>query len=258
MRSYYLVRLGRGGAYADECFDEGFIGVDYDVRIDLTEQLSDDLREFNSRLIPIVMAANADKTKIGAGLAGGALWMVGKGIASGDLVVSPGTSGRYIVGEVSGDYFYKEGSVLPHRRPVSWLDTSIERNDMSDALKQSTTAWGTVSNLNRYAEEIEALITGTRPASDSAASDESIEERVAFVMEKHLEDFLVQNWGQTEFGARWDVVHSQSGAGETTGRRESARAKSAGTSRRAHRHRASGKCLADRVSPLFRLRFDLV
>ena len=49
---------------------------------------------------------------------------------------------------------------------------------------------------------------------------------------------------------RWDVVHSRSGAGETTGRRGSSRAKSAGMSSRAHRHRASGNCLAGRLSPL--------
>jgi hypothetical protein len=49
------------------------------------------------------------------------------------------------------------------------------------------------------------LVAGTRPLLPNPSSDESIEERVAFVMEKHLEDFLVQNWDQTGFGAQFDI-----------------------------------------------------
>ena len=49
---------------------------------------------------------------------------------------------------------------------------------------------------------------------------------------------------------RWEVVHSQSGAGETTGRRESSHAKSAGMSSRAHQHRASGERVADRAKTM--------
>ena len=35
--------------------------------------------------------------------------------------------------------------------------------------------------------------------------DPDIENPVAFVLEKHLEDFLVANWVQTELGRRYDI-----------------------------------------------------
>jgi restriction system protein len=120
------------------------------------------------------------------------------------LVLSPSASGRYRIGEVSSDYFYESEGVLPHRRAVSWFNATIDRSDMSEALKRSTSTWGTVSNLSGYAEEIDALVAGTpRPAIVS--TDDSIEDPVAFAMEKHLEDFLVQNWGQTALSATYEI-----------------------------------------------------
>ena len=48
----------------------------------------------------------------------GFLWTVSKGILVGDVVLSPDGSGRYRVGEVTGEYYYAPGQVLFHRRPV--------------------------------------------------------------------------------------------------------------------------------------------
>ena len=38
------------------------------------------------------------------------------------------------------------------------------------------------------------------------STDESVEDPASFAMEKHLEDFLVENWGQTELGAHFDIL----------------------------------------------------
>ena len=35
--------------------------------------------------------------------------------------------------------------------------------------------------------------------------DETVEDPAAFAMEKHLEDFLVQNWAQTDLGKEYDI-----------------------------------------------------
>jgi restriction system protein len=35
--------------------------------------------------------------------------------------------------------------------------------------------------------------------------DREIEDATNFVMERHLEDFLVENWEQTELGAKYDI-----------------------------------------------------
>src|SRR5437016_3465935 len=127
MKNYYRIMLGRKSAFAEQCFAGNFIGADFGIAEDLTQKLSDEWRAFNKHFIPVLLAGHPDKTKIGAGLACGALWTVAKGIRKGDLVLCPDGAGAYRVGEVIGDYHYAPGQVLPHRRPVQWLSQSIDR-----------------------------------------------------------------------------------------------------------------------------------
>jgi len=119
MKNYYRVMLGRKSAFAEEGFAQGFVGADFEIPEDLTGKLPDEWRAFNKRFIPICLAGHPEKTKIGAGLACGALWTIGKGIRNGDMILSPDGTGSYRVGEVVGDYQYAPGLPLPHRRPVS-------------------------------------------------------------------------------------------------------------------------------------------
>jgi restriction system protein len=206
MKNYYRVMLGRKSFHAKECFDGNFIGADYGITEDLTHKLPDAWREFNATFIPVYLANRPTKTKIAAGLACGMLWTIAKGLHKGDIVLCPDGSGRYRVGEITGDYLYVPGENLPHRRPVTWLPTVIDRADLSEGLRGSTGAIGTVCNIGRagYADEIEKLITGGGPQGLLSA-DPTVEDASAFAMEKHLEDFLVQNWPQTELGKKFDI-----------------------------------------------------
>jgi restriction system protein len=196
--------LGQKSVYAAECFAGSFIGTDFGIDQDLTRKLPEEWRAFNQEFIPIYLAKHPDKTKIGAGLACGALWTVSKGITRGDLVLCPDGSGHYRVGEVNGDYTYEPGKILFHRRPVQWLNVSIDRAAMSEALRNSTGSIGTVSNISRYSEEIEGLIGGVS-APKLISTDETVEDPTAFALEEHLEDFLVENWAQTELGKEYDI-----------------------------------------------------
>ena len=130
----------------------------------------------------------------------------------GDIVLCPNGEGRYFVGQLTGSYSYAPGTNLPHRRPVDWFDQMIDRPDMSEALRNSTGSIGTVSNIDRYAEEIERLIGGhiSLPVTPSLSStDPTVEDPTIFALEKHLEDFLVHNWPQTELGKEFDqTVHA--------------------------------------------------
>lgn len=204
MKNYYRVMLGRRSVFAADCFARGFIGVDFDLPLDLTNRLPEEWRAFNKEFIPIYLANRPEKTKIAAGLACGVTWTVCKGINKGDIVISPDGTGTYRVGEVSGDYRYVAGDSLPHQRAVTWLPVTISRADMSEALQNSTGSIGTVSDVSRYREELEKLMGGvTLPKVIS--TDSTIEDPAAFVLEKHLEDFLVANWGQTELGKTHDI-----------------------------------------------------
>ena len=204
MKSYYRVVLGRQHVYAERCFNENFIGIYYDIDQDLTGHLPEDWRAFNRQFVPVFLKKLPDKSKIAAGLACGALWTLAKGIAEGDLVLSPDGAGSYMVGEVVGGYRYQPDDPHPHQRPVRWHERRISREEISDALSKSLTRPGTVSNLTPYAEEIELLIQGSAQPSIFSNLPE-VEDPSAFAMEKHLEDFLIENWRHTPFGRDYDI-----------------------------------------------------
>jgi restriction system protein len=196
--------LGRKSVYAKEAYEGNYIGAGWFEDFDLTSKLTDNWRDFNSKYIHLFLEKYPDKTKVSAGLACGMLWTVAKGILIGDIVLCPDGQGNYFVGEVISDYKYLKGVTLPHRRDVRWYTKAISRSEMSESLRNSTGSIGTVSNVSKYAEEIEALISGNRPGLITS-TDETIEDPSLFALEKHLEDFLVQNWHHTELGKHFDI-----------------------------------------------------
>lgn len=214
MKRYLRIMLGPKSKHADECYRGNFIGADYGIHVDLSQDLTEDWREFNKKFIPVWMEQNPGKSKVSAGLACGALWTVAKGIKIGDIVLCPNGSGGYYVGEVMDNYAFHPEGVLPHRRTVNWMPTIIERSAMSPALKNSTGSIGTVSDISKYAEEVESLIGGNKPPI-LVATDETIEDVATFALEKHLEDFLIQNWKATELGRQYDIYEED---GELVGR----------------------------------------
>ncbi|PZQ45330.1 MAG: DUF91 domain-containing protein [Micavibrio aeruginosavorus] len=214
MKNYYRVMLGKKSMYAEECFKHGFIGAHFDIEQDLKNSLPDNWREFNHKFIPVFLKRHPEKSKVTAGLACGALWTISKGIKKGDIVLCPNGEGGYQVGEVVDDYSYVPGNLLPHRRKVTWYPKPLDRAVMSEGLQNSTGSIGTVSNVTKHAKEIEALIAGNAPPT-LFSTDETVEDPTNFALEKHLEDFLVQNWKQTEFGKNYDIYEED---GELVGK----------------------------------------
>ncbi len=206
--------LGRKSIHSQECRAKGFVGVDFAVQQDLTGDLPDEWRLFNKKFIPLYTERDNNKSKIGAGLACGAIWTVCKGMQQGDILLCPDGSGLYHVCEIAGEYQYAPGQTLPNRRAVRWFDRTIRRDDMSAGLKNSTGSIGVVSNITKHAEEIERLLAGATPPK-IIVLDEEIEDPATFALEKHLEDFLVQNWAQTELGHAYNVYQED---GELIGR----------------------------------------
>jgi restriction system protein len=197
MKSYYRVMLGKASVFAAACFEGGFIGTDFGIKEDLSQKLPEQWREFNKQFIPVYLASHPDKTKIGAGLACGALWTVSKGIKKGDIVLCPDGAGSYRVGEIVGDYYYAAGTNLPHRRKVNWLDAVIAKVAMSEALQHSAGSIGTVSEVSGYSAELELLLGKAHTPVKIISNDPEVEDPYAFAMENHLEEFLVKNWNQT-------------------------------------------------------------
>lgn len=160
MKQYNRIMLGKGGMFAKECREEGYIGCDFDLRQDLSDYLYDNWRDFNKKFIPELMAIATGRTKVAVGLACGFVWTIAKGLQIGDVVLCPSGEGYYYVGTIASDYYYVSDAKLCHRRKVNWMDQVIYRKNMSTELKNSSGSIGTCCNITRYADEIEALIAG--------------------------------------------------------------------------------------------------
>lgn len=213
-RNFYKVMLGAGSRDADACRVNGFLGADYDVREDLTGLLPENWREFNAEWLPRLLPLH--KNKIAAGLAAGNLWTVSKGIAIGDIVLSPtGVSNELMAGEITGEYHYVSEGPLHHRRAVRWLPGIIKRDELSNELRSSLGSGGTVVRLERHAEEILRAIGEVPPRQTLFSTDETVEDATEFAMEKYLEEFLIHNWASTNLGREFDIYSEN---GEQVGR----------------------------------------
>jgi restriction system protein len=204
MKRYFRVMLGKGSNLAAECVAGNFIGVEYDIDQDLTNWLAGEWRDFNKEFIRFYLDKHPGKSRISAGLACGALWTLGKGMQIGDIIFSPDGQGNYRVGKVTGDYRYAAGENLFHRRAVEWLPTVFERAATPQSLQRAGSA-GTISDITIYAQEIESLIAGQPAVTVNAVGDSEDGDPAVFALEKHLEDFLVANWENTELGKNFAI-----------------------------------------------------
>ena len=208
MKKYYRVFLGSGGEHIKECFDQGFIGIDYDFNESLTPYLAETWSESRGKIKPVYLKFNPNKSPVGAGLSCGALWTFGKGMQRGDLIFCPDGNGNYFSGEITGDYRYVPDSFFPHQREVKWQVATFPRSEMTHDLKKSTAATLTIIEVTKFSDEIESLTGGTNKQI-IFSSDETVEDPSAFALEKHLEDFLVYNWPQTELSKKYDLVSDE-------------------------------------------------
>ena len=213
MKRYFRVMLGKGSMHAAECFAGGFIGVDFDLAIDLTNKLPENWRDFNKEFIPIYQERHPAKNKVAAGLACGMTWTVSKGMQIGDVILAPMGDGNFKFGEISGNYQYARDQTLFHRRQVNWSNLIINKENFSEQLRRSIGSIGTVSELAQHSEEISKLIRGIE-YDGSPAEDPTVEEPSVFVLEKYLEDFLVSNWESTELGKNYDIYKDENGTGQ--------------------------------------------
>jgi restriction system protein len=205
MKKYFRVFLGSGGEHLKECVEQGFIGIDYDFNESLSPYLADTWSESRGKIKPVYNKFNPGKSAVGAGLSCGALWTFGKGMQRGDLVFSPDGNGNYFSGEVTGEYKYVVDSFFPHQREVSWHKSTFGKNEMSEDFRKAAGKPLTIIETTKYQDEIDLLIGDTRKQT-IFSSDETVEDPSAFALEKHLEDFLIFNWSQTDLSKKYDLV----------------------------------------------------
>lgn len=214
MVDYFKFVLGAGHNLVDLAVEEGWVGVGWLDNIDLSDKFTDTGEEFRRICAPQVMENDQISSKVAAGNACGALFVLGKMMSIGDYVITPTGRSTYKIGRVSGPYYHAKDQPLPHRRAVEWVDGEIPKDELSQDLQGTLGSRRTWSHLKGYPEEIQAsyeeqlnafISGGSHPPSSSRRIDET----VSFVMEKYLEEFLVNNWGKTVLAEVWDFVDSQ-------------------------------------------------
>ncbi len=201
---YNRIMPGAKSVYIEECIKGGFIGVDFDLKEDISNHLNDDFKLFSKKYSPVFIKNNPDKSKVASGLACGSIWTVCYDLKRGDIVLSPDGNGEYLVGEIDSNYYYASGEILPHRRKVNWFKSGIRKNEMSQPLQNSLGSVLTTCNVTKYSEELEQLIKGEKK-DDIISNDTTIEDVIEFALEKHLEEFLVKNWKNTILGKEYDI-----------------------------------------------------
>lgn len=202
-KSYWLVRLGRGNAFAREGYEENFVGVGFLHGVDLTPFAGHDFRRFQEEMVPRLKHDNPEKSKVALGLNSGNLWTVVCGMKVADIVVVPMGDGVFQMGEVIGGYRYRPDSRLPHQREVRWVG-SFNKAGISKPLANSIGSIMTAFNVTKHQKELEGLMGG-EDSKAVTASDETVESIEDFGIESHLEDFLIHNWGKTELGKDYDI-----------------------------------------------------
>ena len=208
MKNYYKVILGKQHSWFKKCYEGGYIGLNYDMDINFAEYLPDSWREFNKRYIPYYLEKHPDASKIAAGLACGNLHAISKSLEIGHVVLCRNEIGEYYFGEIISDYKYYPDRTPLHCRDVKWLNITCTKEDFSPELQTSLSSSGAVVNLNKYSEEIESLISGSKPET-LYSSDETVENPSMFALEDHLEDFLIKNWDKTDLATKYELFEDE-------------------------------------------------
>ncbi len=216
MKNYYRIILGRRNTIAAECVAAGYIGIDYDMP-DMTPWVSLEDSAFDNNVRGELRGKDYCDSKIKESLACGVITKFVRRMRAGDVVICSMGDQTYRVGEVTGGYFFAAGQPLPHRRAVDWSRNEIRKEDMSEGLRGSVGGALTIigpDSITRHSAEIDRLIGGRPGEGLVLPSRSDVEDPIAFAMEKHLEDFLVRNWSQTELGRDFSIYEDE---GEVVG-----------------------------------------
>ncbi len=153
----------------EELYKKSMIGVNFDLKIDLTTESNDDFsdnwRAFNKKYIPIFQKMTGNKSNTSSGLACGKIWSLRFQVNKGDIILSPDRKGYYYIGEIISDYIYDTSFEYPHSRKVNWIG-KVSKNIISNNLKNSMKATHAFINISKFSEEVDSLMDSIQPESE--------------------------------------------------------------------------------------------
>ena len=154
--SYYLIRIGEGSKYTDIGRKNGFVAIGWNEVPDLNTVKS--LESLKKILIDKYKYSDAQ-----IGNQAGQINRFANEMSNGDTVISPLGKGEYLVGRL-GEYYFesrsKDDCPYKHRRKVEWRKDTVLKEDMSTNLSYAVGGTLTIFSLDKYADELNALISG--------------------------------------------------------------------------------------------------
>ena len=196
------LRTGRNQEWFQRFYDGNYIGSDFGLANDVSGDLSDNWRDFNKKYVDVIIDIHPGKSRVGAGLNCGVIWTLAKGLPKGAIVLCPSDDHTFMACRIISDYYF--ASEKPHhRREVEWIETSITKDDLSQEMRNSLNAQNTLIDISKYSSEIDEILSGG--PQKITTTDSTIMEPSEFVLEKHLEDFLVKNWSSTSLGVDYEI-----------------------------------------------------
>ncbi|MBF2754724.1 MAG: DUF91 domain-containing protein [Gammaproteobacteria bacterium AqS3] len=211
-RRYFRVILGAKNSLVREGLDGGYIGGGWNMDRDLSEQPAESWKGFMRKFKPVYLERNPGSSKVAAGMDCSALYSIVYAMQEGDIVLLRSGPTEYTRGEITGGYQYCPGEALMHRRSVTWLRDSVQRDDIPEHLHRFLYSGAHVVQLPDPEGEMDALVEGRARPVVSVSGDETVENPGEFAMEAHLEEFLIKNWSACELGERYDILTDDDGA----------------------------------------------
>ena len=203
-RNYWVIHMGEANKYATYAYENNLVAIGWnELGQDLNEFRTLNKKEFFKSIMPLLEEAYEINTKSNAMIAG-QLFRFSSLMEIGDIVLVPKTKeGKIFIGSIEGSYCYqkelKDEFKYHHRREVKWIK-SISTQDLSENLRKSIGAMMTIFSANKYADEIESLLSKNTVISNDIESLES------FGLESQLEEFIVENWDRLSLGKNYEIV----------------------------------------------------
>lgn len=197
-KNYWAIHMGEKGIFTDIAYQNSFIGIGWnDLGRFLLKYRNFDRSKFFQKLDPIYKRVYGGN-KIHRAIQIGQLFRFVNLMKIGDVVLMPKTDeGKVYIGFIDSDYFYKKENIgecdYYLRRKVRWTKI-LSISDLSQSLRYSLGSLLTVFGINDHQKEIEKLLSAEVAGEITSAE---------FVMESHLEDFLVENWKNLDLGKKY-------------------------------------------------------
>lgn len=196
--------MGEANKHADYAYENNIVAIGWnEIEKDLNEFRALNKKEFFKEVAPVLEEAYGTNTKSNSMIAG-QLFRFSSLMEIGDIVLVPKTKeGKIYIGSIEGDYCYHKESPdefrYKHRRKIKWIKT-ISTQDVSENFRKSIGAMMTIFSVNKYADEIESLL------SKALGIENSMESLESFGLESQLEDFIVENWDKLSLGKNYEII----------------------------------------------------